>query len=97
MSRPTGFHLRLGWSGWLTLAVVLGLVLAVAAIAVILLVGVFIILLPIALIGALLFYLFPGLRYWQREAKSEPDVIEGEYRVINPRQLDRDPDSDEWQ
>jgi hypothetical protein len=91
MPQPMGFHVRLGWSSWLTLLIVLGLVIAVAAVVAILLLGVFIILLPVVLIGALLYYLFPGLRYWQPGQGHEPDIIEGEYRVVDPRQLERDP------
>ena len=90
MPQPIGFHGRLGWSGWLTLLIVLGLVFAVAAVVAVLLLGVFIVLLPVVLVSALLFYLFPGLRQRRPGQRGEFDVIEGEYRVIDPRQLERD-------
>lgn len=90
MPQPMGFHLRLGWSGWLTLLIVLGLVIAIAAVVAIFLLGVFIVLLPVVLVSALLFYLFPGLRQRRPGKRGETDIIEGEYRVVDPRQLERD-------
>jgi hypothetical protein len=94
MPQPMGFHVRLGWSGWLTLLIALGLVLTVAAVVAIVLLGVFIILLPIVLVGALLYYLFPGLRRHQGRW-SEPDIIEGQYRVVDLEQIERDPPPDD--
>jgi len=90
MPQPMGFHVRLGWSGWLILVMVLGIVFTIAAIVAMVLLGAFIVLLPIALISALLFYLFPGLRPRRPGQKAEADIIEGEYRIVDPRQLDRD-------
>ena len=95
MPQPMGFHVRLGWSGWFTLLIALGLVLAVASVLAVVLLGVFLILLPIALVGALLYYLFPGLRYRQQDQWREPDIIEGDYRVVDPRQLERDSSPDD--
>lgn len=91
MPQPNGFYVRLGWSGWLTLLIAIVLVLTVAAVLAIVLLGVFIILLPVVLIGALLYYLFPGLRYRHQAQWTEVDTIEGEYRVVDPRQIERDP------
>jgi len=95
MPQPMGFHVRLGWSGWLTLLIVLGLVIAIAAVVAVLLLGVFVILLPVVLIAALLYYLFPNLRYRQTGERREQDIIEGEYRVVDPRRLERDPPPDD--
>lgn len=89
-----GFHVRLGWSGWLTLLIVLGLVFAVAAVVAIFLVGVFIVLLPVALFSALLLYLFPSLRNRRPRGPRETDIIDGEYRIVDPRQLERDRETD---
>ena len=90
MPQPMGFHLRLGWSGWLTLLIVFGLVIAIAAAVAIVVLGVFIVLLPIVLISALLFYLFPSLRRRRGGKMGETDIIEGEYRIVDPRQLEQD-------
>lgn len=90
MPQPMGFHVRLGWSGWLILVIVLGIVFAIAAIVAMVLLGAFIVLLPIALISALLFYLFPSLRPRGTRQKAEADIIEGEYRIVDPRQVERD-------
>ena len=90
MPQPMGFHVRLGWSGWLWLLIVLGLVFAIAAVVAILLVGVFIVLLPVALFSALLLYLFPRLRNRRPRWARETDIIDGEYRVVDPRQIDED-------
>ena len=85
-----GFRVRMGWSGWLTLVIVLGLVLAVAAVVAMLLLGLFIVLLPVALASALLLYLFPGLRNRRPRGPHDPDIIDGEYRIVDPRRLERD-------
>src|SRR5687767_7640049 len=95
MPHPTAFQLRLGWSGWLALLLVLGLIFAVAAAVAVVLVAVMLILLPVALIAALVYYLFPGLRYRQPGQPREPEIIEGHYRIIDPTRIERDPSSDE--
>jgi hypothetical protein len=56
---------------------------------------VFIVLLPIMLVAGLLYYLFPSLRYPRPGQQDETDIIEGEYRIIDPRQIDRDSPSDD--
>ncbi len=88
MPQPMGFYVRLGWSGWLRLLIVLGLVFAIAAVVAVFLLGVFIVLLPVALFGALLLYLFPSLRNRRPRGLRETDIIDGEYRIVDPRQLD---------
>jgi hypothetical protein len=90
MPQPIGFQLRLGWSGWLALVLVLGLIFAVAAAVAVVLVAALVVLLPIALIAAFVYYLFPGLRYRPPGQKHEADIIEGNYRVVDPRPLERD-------
>ena len=88
MPQPTGFYVRLGWSGWLTLVVVLGLILAIAAVVAVLILGAFVILLPVILAAGLLYYLFPSL--WRPKRTSPTDIIEGEYRIVDPRRLEHD-------
>lgn len=90
MQQPMGFRVRMGWSGWLTLVIVLGLILAVAAVVATLLLGLFIVLLPVALLSALLLYLFPSLRNRSPRGPPDPDIIDGEYRIVDPHQLERD-------
>lgn len=90
MPQPS-FHVRLGWSGWLTLLVSVMLVLTVAAVLAIVLLGVFVILLPVVLVGAALYYFFPSLRTRHRYQWGEPDIIEGEYRVVDPSQIKIEP------
>jgi hypothetical protein len=90
MPQPMGFYVHLGWSGWLRLLIGLGLVLAVAAVVAIFLLGVFIVLLPVALVSALLLYFFPSLRNRRPRGPHDPDIIDGEYRIVDPRQLERE-------
>ena len=66
MPQPS-FHVRLGWSGWLSLLMALVLVLTVAAVMTVVLLGVFIILLPVVFLGAVLYYFFPSLRNRHRD------------------------------
>ena len=90
MPQPS-FHVRLGWSGWLTLLIALALVLTVAAVLAVVLLGVFILLLPVVLVGAALYYFFPSLRTRHREQWRETEIIEGEYRVVDPSQIKIEP------
>jgi hypothetical protein len=90
MPRPN-FYIRLGWSGWLTLLISVVLVLTVAALLALVLLGVFIILLPVVLVGAALYYFFPSLRNRHQGQWQETDIIEGEYRVVDPSQIQIDP------
>lgn len=95
MPRPN-FYIRLGWSGWLTLLISVVLVLTVAAVLAIVLLSVFIILLPVVLVGAALYYFFPSLRNRHTGQWQETDIIEGEYRVVDPSQIQIEPpDSDQ--
>jgi uncharacterized membrane protein len=94
MPQPS-FHVRLGWSGWLSLLIALALVLTVAAVLAVVLLGVFIILLPVVIISAVVYYFFPSLRNRYREQWRETEIIEGEYRVVDPSQIRIDhPDND---
>ena len=87
MPQPMGFQIRLGWSGWLALLLALGIVLALATVVTML----FIIMLPVMVLGAVLYYLFPSLRYGRQHRARERDIIEGEYRVIDPTRVELDP------
>ena len=95
MPQPMGFHVRMGWSGWLVLLISLGVVFAIAAVVAIVLLGAFIVLLPVVLISTLLFYSVPEPQTPAPGPRAEVDIIEGEYRVVDPRQLDRDSPPDD--
>ena len=90
MPQPS-FHVRLGWSGWLSLLIALVLVLTVAAVLAIVLLGVFIVLLPVVIVGAAFYYFFPSFRNRYREQWRETEIIEGDYRVVDPSQIRIDP------
>lgn len=90
MQQPPGFQLRLGWSGWLALALALGLIFAVAAAVAVVLIAVLLVLLPVALVAALVYYLFPGLRARHSAHVRELEIIEGQYRVVDPTKFERD-------
>ena len=87
MPQPMGFQIRLGWSGWLALLLALGIALTLAAVATVL----FIILLPVMVLSAVLYYLFPSFRYGQPRRARERDIIEGEYRIVDPTRAELDP------
>lgn len=91
MPQPIGFRIRLGWSGWLRLVLALGLILAVATVVAMLLLGMFIILVPVMAVVTLLYYLFPGLRYRPQARPRDAEIIDGDYRVIDPNRLGLDP------
>lgn len=91
MSQPRFHVVRLGWSSWLSLLVAFALVLTVAAVVSVVLLGAFIILLPVVLVSAVLYYFFPSLRNRYRYQKRETDIIEGEYRIIDPTQIKIEP------
>lgn len=65
--------------------------LTVAAIVAVVLLGVFVILLPVVLAGAVLYYFFPSLRTRHRYQQRETEIIEGEYRVVDPSQIKIEP------
>jgi hypothetical protein len=88
MQQPAGFQLRLGWSGWLALALALGLIFAVAAAVAVVLIAVLLVLLPVAILAAFVYYLFPGLRARQHAHMHELDIIEGQYRVVDPTKFE---------
>lgn len=91
MPQPMGFQIRLGWSGWFALLLALGIVLGLAVVVTVLFLGVFIILLPVIVISAVLYYLFPSLRYRRPHQAREREIIEGEYRVVDPTRVELDP------
>jgi hypothetical protein len=83
------FHVRfIRLAPW-QIALAAGLALVLVGAIVFLTLGVLLIVLPIALIGSVLYYLFGGTRP-RSPGKPSVEVIEGEYRVIEPRELEQD-------
>jgi hypothetical protein len=71
--------------------VLAGLAAAAFAIALFLLsVTVFLVLLPVIAIASGLYYLFGGKRVANRRDPGNVEIIEGEYRVVEPERIDRD-------
>jgi hypothetical protein len=73
-------------------AAVLGAVGALAfAVALFLLsLTVFLVLLPVIAIAGGLYYLFGGHRGSARRSTGDVEIIEGEYRVVEPERIDRE-------
>lgn len=69
-----------------------GLAAAAFAIALFLLsITVFLLLLPVIAIASGLYYLFGGKRVTpNRSGSGSVEIIEGEYRVVEPKQIERD-------
>jgi hypothetical protein len=71
--------------------VLAGLAAAAFAIALFLLsITVFLVMLPVIAIASGLYYLFGGKRMATRRGPDNPEIIEGEYRVVEPERIDRD-------
>ena len=68
-----------------------GLAAAAFAIALFLLsVTVFLVLLPVIAIASGLYYLFGGKRVAKRRDPNGVEIIEGEYRVVEPERIERE-------
>jgi hypothetical protein len=71
--------------------VLAGLAAAAFAIALFLLsVTVFLVLLPVIAIASGLYYLFGGKRVANRRDAGNVEIIEGEYRVVEPERIERE-------
>jgi len=74
--------------------VLAGLAAAAFAIALFLLsITVFLVLLPVIALASGLYYLFGGKRVASQRPPGNVEIIEGEYRVVEPGRIDRDPRS----
>ena len=87
MPQPMGFRIRLGWSGWLAVVAALAIGTTIALLAL----GLFIIMLPVMVLVTLLYYLFAGLRYGRQARPRDADIIDGDYRVVDPTRPGLDP------
>ena len=86
MPQPLEFRFRAysGRVGWLTILMALVLVLVIAVVAF----GALLILAPLMLIAATIYYLFPSLRRSRRRQQgvNQSAIIDGEYRIVEPRE-----------
>ena len=86
------FHLRhFRVRGWLAIVLALSAVLAIGVAIALLVLGIFVILLPVLVAITALSYLFPRVRWRQRKTAGEPEIIEGEYRVLDGHASKRKP------
>jgi len=75
--------------GWVALIVALVVFFAVAIGLAILAFGVFLFLLPVMLVGSLLYYLLPRPKRGSQELRRGGEIIDGSYRVLE--EPERDP------
>jgi hypothetical protein len=95
MPQPFEFRFRAysGWIRWLTILMALLLVFVIAVLAF----GALMILAPVMLVAATIYYLFPGVRRNTRRQQGvkQSMTIDGEYRILEPREGDGKPTPDD--
>ena len=79
---------RLSLKTKLIIGLALGLTVGLLALMVLLALGAMLFLLPVALVGAAIYAFLPK-RKSARARPGEPDVLEGRYRVVEPKDRDR--------
>jgi hypothetical protein len=90
--RGMAFHVRhLHVRGWLAILLSLGAVLAIGVAVTVVALGIFLVLLPALLAATAFYYLFARLRRRQGRKMGEPDIIDGEYRVLDVHGSERKP------
>ena len=87
---------RLGFKGWLTILVALTVVVAIGVAIAIVAVSVFLFLLPVLAVAAAIYYLLWRLRVYRarQQAPKEPVIIDGEFRILDAAEIERDPQGD---
>lgn len=81
---------RLSFRAKLIIGLMLGLSVALLTLMALLAIGMLLFLLPVALLGAAIYAFLPR-RNTARPRPGEPDVLEGQYRVVDPKDRDRLP------
>ncbi len=81
---------RLTFKTELIIGLALGLSLALLTLMILLALGAMLVLLPVALIGAAIYAFLPKRKHVPPRP-GEPDVLEGRYRVVEPKDRDRLP------
>jgi membrane protein implicated in regulation of membrane protease activity len=80
------FRTRSGLGVWLTILAAMALIVAIGILAATVAFGLFLILAPVILLAAVLNYFFPraGFRQERKRHPGAPNIIDGEYRVVEP-------------
>ncbi|HEX3484308.1 MAG TPA: hypothetical protein VHT51_04560 [Micropepsaceae bacterium] len=91
MTQPGEFRIRprLGLRAWITLIVVLVVAVAILAAIAAVAIGIFLFLLPVFVVSALLYYLFPPKFRAPRNGPEDASVIDGEFRVVGTAEIER--------
>lgn len=77
------------------LAILAGVLAIAFAIALLLLsITVFLVLLPVIAVAGGLYYLFGGRRRADMRRSGDTEIIEGEYRVVEPERIERERNTD---
>jgi hypothetical protein len=93
MTQPGQFRIwrQLGLRAWITLILALILtaviLVAIAAVAI----GILLFLLPVLVLGALLYYVFPPKFRTAQYRREKTTIIDGEFRVVDAAEIDRKP------
>jgi membrane protein implicated in regulation of membrane protease activity len=93
MTQPGQFRIwpRLSLRGWTILILWLVIFVAVLVTVALIAFGIFLFLLPAFLILTLLYYLFPSRFRAPSRQRQDPTIIDGEFRVVEPRAVDQKP------
>jgi membrane protein implicated in regulation of membrane protease activity len=88
------FRSRPGLTGWARILIVLALIIALMLVIAIVAIGVFLFVLPVLAVSALVYYLLPRARRRSgrpdhSNASGGPQIIDGEFRVVDSTQSDR--------
>lgn len=78
---------RLSFRAKLIIGLMLGLSVALLSLMALLAIGMLLFLLPVAVLGAAIYALLPR----RKAARQRPGVLEGQYRVVDPKDRDRLP------
>lgn len=88
MQRPMEFrfYTRPGLGGWLTILAATALIVAIGIVVATVAVGLFLVLVPVLFVAAVLNYFFLRARFRRdgRTRPGEPNIIDGEFRVVEP-------------
>lgn len=82
---------RLTFKTKLIIGLALGLSVALLTLMMLLAIGAMLFLLPVAVLGAAIYAFLPKWKAAQPRRPGEPDVLEGQYRVVDPKDRDRLP------
>jgi hypothetical protein len=92
MTQPGQFRIwrQVGLRGWITLILALILTVVILVTIAAVAIGILLFLLPVFVLGALLYYLFPP-KFRPAAQRREDTIIDGEFRVVDSIEIDRKP------